>query len=201
MATHSSILAWRIYGQGSLEGSIGFQRVGHNWSDSAHMYTSILAWEFIWTEEPGRLQSMGSQKSWTWQRLNNNNLKDDVIDCVQKCTCFLFRIAWYPLYDCTVTCSIFPNWEIFVVFLVFCWNHTKDNFMFINDSTRKTMQNYFEQQRCQKRELWTNSMVTMVTQKKFFSPLLGGYIWIVFIASTGKLLTYWIRDHLSYFAY
>ena len=26
---------------------------------------NILAWEIPWTEEPGRLQSMGSQKSWT----------------------------------------------------------------------------------------------------------------------------------------
>ena len=26
---------------------------------------SILAWEIPWTEEPGGLQSMGSQKSWT----------------------------------------------------------------------------------------------------------------------------------------
>ena len=25
---------------------------------------SILAWEIPWTEKPGRLQSMGSQKSW-----------------------------------------------------------------------------------------------------------------------------------------
>ena len=25
-------------------------------------YSSILAWEIPWTEEPGRLQSMGSQK-------------------------------------------------------------------------------------------------------------------------------------------
>ena len=24
-----------------------------------------LAWEILWTEEPGRLQSMGSQESWT----------------------------------------------------------------------------------------------------------------------------------------
>ena len=29
-------------------------------------HSSILAWEIPWTEEPGRLQSMGSQKSWTW---------------------------------------------------------------------------------------------------------------------------------------
>ena len=25
-------------------------------------YSSILAWEIPWTEEPGRLQSMGSQR-------------------------------------------------------------------------------------------------------------------------------------------
>ena len=105
-----------------------------------------------------------------------------------------------------MTCSTFPNWEILVVFLVFCWNRTKDNFMFINDSTRKTMQNYFVQQRCRKRELWTNSMVTMVTQNCFFfpSPLLRGYIWIVFIVLTGKLLTYesettWVTLHIKYF--
>ena len=28
-------------------------------------HSSILAWEIPWTEESGRLQSMGSQKSWT----------------------------------------------------------------------------------------------------------------------------------------
>ena len=27
--------------------------------------SSILAWEIPWTEEPGRLQSMRLQKSWT----------------------------------------------------------------------------------------------------------------------------------------
>ena len=26
---------------------------------------SILAWEILWTEEPGKPQSMGSQESWT----------------------------------------------------------------------------------------------------------------------------------------
>ena len=34
-------------------------------------HSRILAWEIPWTEEPGRLQSIGSQKSWT--RLNSNN--------------------------------------------------------------------------------------------------------------------------------
>ena len=28
-------------------------------------HSSILAWEIPWTEEPGGLQSMGSQRSWT----------------------------------------------------------------------------------------------------------------------------------------
>ena len=28
-------------------------------------HSSILAWEILWTEEPGRLESMGSQKSQT----------------------------------------------------------------------------------------------------------------------------------------
>ena len=40
------------------------------WEDSLkkEMITqsSILAWKIPWTEEPGRLQSMGSWKSWTW---------------------------------------------------------------------------------------------------------------------------------------
>ena len=29
-------------------------------------HSSILDWEIAQTEEPGRLQSIGSQKSWTW---------------------------------------------------------------------------------------------------------------------------------------
>ena len=32
-------------------------------------HSSILAWKILWTEDPGWLQSMGSQKSWT--RLSN----------------------------------------------------------------------------------------------------------------------------------
>ena len=40
-------------------------------------HSSILAWEIPWTEEPGRLQSRGSQKSWTrLGSLKNNKGKD-----------------------------------------------------------------------------------------------------------------------------
>ena len=36
--------------------------------------SSIFAGEMPWSEEPGGLQSTGSQKSWTWLKwLNNNN--------------------------------------------------------------------------------------------------------------------------------
>ena len=37
-------------------------------------HSSIRAWEIPWTEDPGGLQSMGSQKSQT--RLNNSNLDE-----------------------------------------------------------------------------------------------------------------------------
>ena len=35
-------------------------------------HSSILAWKIPWTEDPGRLQSMGSQKD-TTEQLNNKN--------------------------------------------------------------------------------------------------------------------------------
>ena len=38
-------------------------------------HSSILAWEIPWTEEAGRLQSMGSQKSWTGASLVAQRLK------------------------------------------------------------------------------------------------------------------------------
>ena len=40
------------------------------WEDALEkemaIHLSILAWEILWTEEPGGLQSLGSQKSQTW---------------------------------------------------------------------------------------------------------------------------------------
>ena len=97
MATHSSILAWKISGTeepGGLQ-SMGSQRVGHDWVPPTYLpflwaspvaqmvknlsamwealgqedplekematHSSVLAWRIPWTEEPGRLQPMGSQ--------------------------------------------------------------------------------------------------------------------------------------------
>ena len=41
-------------------------------------HSSILAWETPWTEEPGGLQSMGSQKSWT--RLSDQTARQKIGD-------------------------------------------------------------------------------------------------------------------------
>ena len=107
MATHSSVLAWRIPGTGEPGGlpSLGSHRVRHDWSNLAAAaawcfsdfpggsviknppanaadremwvrslgkkipwrrgiatHSSILAWRIPWTEEPGMLQSIGSQR-------------------------------------------------------------------------------------------------------------------------------------------
>ena len=73
MATHSSILAWRIPWTEEPGGllSIGLHRVGHKRSDLVCMYSlekemathsSILAWRIPGTEEPGGRPSMGSHR-------------------------------------------------------------------------------------------------------------------------------------------
>ena len=38
-------------------------------------HSSVLAWEISWTEEPGGLQSTGSQELDTTQRLNHHHHK------------------------------------------------------------------------------------------------------------------------------
>ena len=39
-------------------------------------HSNIPAWEIPWAEEPGRPQSMGLQKSWTWLRDNKQHWKE-----------------------------------------------------------------------------------------------------------------------------
>ena len=43
--------------EGSIPGS------GRSSGEEMATHSSILAWRILWTEEPGRLQSMGLQKS------------------------------------------------------------------------------------------------------------------------------------------
>ena len=73
MATHSSILAWRILWTEEPGGLLlmGSHRVRHYWSELACIHalekemathSSILAWRIPGTEEPGELPSMGSHR-------------------------------------------------------------------------------------------------------------------------------------------
>ena len=92
MTTHSSILAGKIYGQRNLAGnnprdckelntldfphsSVGkstacnagdpgsIPGLGGSLEKEMATHSSILAWRILWTEQPDRLQSMGSQES------------------------------------------------------------------------------------------------------------------------------------------
>ena len=84
MATHSSILAQRILWTEEPGGllSVGFHRVGHDWSDLACMHalekemathSSILAWIILGTGEPGGLPSMGSHSQTLLKQLSSSS--------------------------------------------------------------------------------------------------------------------------------
>ena len=47
------------------ETQVGFLGQGDPLEQGTVTHSSILAWEIPWTEEPGRLQSIGPQKSCT----------------------------------------------------------------------------------------------------------------------------------------
>ena len=116
MATHSTVLAWRIPGTEEPGGllSMRWHRVGHDWSDLAAAaaclsgkesacqrrrdglisglgrslekktatHSNVLAWKFPWTEEPARLQSMGSQRmgqDWATKHRNMSLIKEGVL--------------------------------------------------------------------------------------------------------------------------
>ena len=60
-------------GGSAVENPPAMQKLQVQWLDNEDplekemaIHSSILAQEIPWTEEPGRLQSMGSQKSQTW---------------------------------------------------------------------------------------------------------------------------------------
>ena len=52
-----------------MQETVGSLRGKDRLEEEMATHTSILAWEIAWTEEPGELKSMGSQKSLT--RLSN----------------------------------------------------------------------------------------------------------------------------------
>ena len=60
--------------------------------------SSILAWEIPWTEEPGRLQSMGEQKSRTG--LSNYTTTMPLRARRKK------KPVWFPIQPCCYCCSV-----------------------------------------------------------------------------------------------
>ena len=154
MATHSSILAWRIPGTEEPGGlpSVGLHKVRHDWSDLAAAaamanegfpgdsviknspamretlvwslswedplekematHSSILAWRIPWTEEPGRLQSIGLQ-SRTWLKLLS--MQWLMMINIFSYTYFLsvYFLQW-NVWSCLLPTF---NWKVFF----YCW--------------------------------------------------------------------------------
>ena len=95
---------------------MGSQRVRYDWSNLARI--SILAWEIPWTEEPGGLQSMGSQRvghnfttkqqqcfilNWELSQLSFHFF---ICTTAVKCMCFqlllrFWEITWFVQDDAT----------------------------------------------------------------------------------------------------
>ena len=80
-------------------------------------HSSIVAWVISWTEEPGGLQSMGSQKeSDTVQRLKDNNnilsvgyiLGVELLDCT--ITLFMRNSQIFFCSGCTILLSWPESW-------------------------------------------------------------------------------------------
>ena len=75
--------------------------------------SSVLSWEIPWIEEPGGLQSMGSQMSWT-------QLSDQTMFSLLK---YYFHLIFTNLFFVNNHTWLYPNkmvWEIFVL----CGNTT-----------------------------------------------------------------------------
>ena len=54
------------------------------------IHSSTLAWKIPWTEEPGRLQSMGSKESDTTERLHFTSYREVFYTVYLKMSCSLY---------------------------------------------------------------------------------------------------------------
>ena len=72
-----------------------------------HFHSSTLAWEIPWTEESGRLQSIGPERVRRDQETNTHththfkfsslNTKDAAVYCYVWCSCTLHTLSCLPL--------------------------------------------------------------------------------------------------------
>ena len=111
MATHSSVLAWRIPGMGEPDGlpSMGSHRVGHDWSDLAaaaqiHYSTAFSPRYFSKKKEntcPHENSCISIHNNFIYTALKQRKPKDssveneqtyDVISIQQSCCCCLLLV-------------------------------------------------------------------------------------------------------------
>ena len=70
-------------------------------------YSSTLAWRIPWTEEPGRLQSMGSQESDMTERLSTHSTnKYSSLVLLKYSTNFYYK-TYYAILKLKVCSSVF----------------------------------------------------------------------------------------------
>ena len=116
MATHSSMLAWRISWTeepGGLQ-SMRTQRVGHDWSNLVHMHgwdswmASLTRWTWVWvnsgswwwTGRPGVLRFMASQRvGHDWATELNWTEADE--EETYLLPCLVWGVTW-----CAGNCSL-----------------------------------------------------------------------------------------------
>ena len=66
-------------------------------------HSSILVWRIPWTEEPGRLQSMGSQVSDKTEQLKHHPQFVDLL-CREDCPAILAKLS-FPQFLTVTHCS------------------------------------------------------------------------------------------------
>ena len=100
---HNCMVVWAFFGIAFLSDYLEKEMATHS---------SILAWKIPWTEDPGRLQSMGSQRvghDWaTSLHFFQIGMKTDLFQCCGHC--WVFPICWH--IECsTFTASSFRIWN------------------------------------------------------------------------------------------
>ena len=85
MATHSSVLAWRIPGVAEPDGlpSMGSHRVGHDWSDLGHDWSDLAAAAayilFHWSDTPVCSQLVFCMHFCVWRGIPDVSVERDVL--------------------------------------------------------------------------------------------------------------------------
>ena len=125
MATHSSVLAWRIPGMGEPGGlpSMGSHRVGHNWCDLAAAATAGVFLEFSCIfddpKDVGNLISGSSAFS-----KSNLNIWKFMVHLLLKPGLENFEHYFASMWN---ECNCVVSWTFFDVMLLWDWN---ENWLF-----------------------------------------------------------------------